>query len=133
VQGNGDDGDATRDQTLTSLQTDLSGPVAHALVVMLFVGSGAFYATSGGRCAGVSRLSLFAGGALNAVLARAWEGGRAMERCLCRSVLPWLLVALGVHLGGKDGIGPTAEQEQHLRPLDAFQRDSTASVSPQGT
>jgi type IV secretory pathway VirB2 component (pilin) len=45
------------DQTLTSLQTDLSGPVAHALVVMSFVGSGVLYATSGGHSAGVSRLA----------------------------------------------------------------------------
>jgi type IV secretory pathway VirB2 component (pilin) len=45
------------DQTLTSLQTDLTGPVAHALVVMSFVGSGVLYATSGGHSAGVSRLA----------------------------------------------------------------------------
>lgn len=45
------------DQTLTSLQTDFSGPVAHALVVMSFVGSGVLYATSGGHSAGVSRLA----------------------------------------------------------------------------
>jgi hypothetical protein len=83
VQGNGDDGDAALDQTLTSLQTDLSGPVAHALVVMSFVGSGVFYATSGGRSAGVSRLSLFAGGAVNAVLARA--RGRARHGTLFMS------------------------------------------------
>lgn len=57
VLGNGDDGDAALDQTLTSLQTDLSGPVAHALVVMSFVGSGVLYATSGGHSAGVSRLA----------------------------------------------------------------------------
>jgi hypothetical protein len=71
------------DQTLTSPQTDLSGPVAHALVVMSFVGSGVFYATSGGRSAGVSRLSLFAGGAVNAVLARA--RGRARHGTLFMS------------------------------------------------
>ena len=35
-----------------------------------------------------------------------------MGRCLCRSALPWLLVALGVHLGGKDGIGPTANKSR---------------------
>ena len=59
------------DQTLTSPQTDLSGPVAHALVVMSFVGSGVFYATSCGRSEGVSRLSL---SNERGVSVCAWEG-----------------------------------------------------------
>jgi hypothetical protein len=86
------------DQTLTSPQTDLSGPVAHALVVMSFVGSGVFYATSGGRSAGVSRLSLFAGGAVNAVLARA--RGRARHGTLFMSFRIALALSCSrVHLG----------------------------------
>jgi hypothetical protein len=83
VQGNGGDGDAAVGPDSHHLQTDLSGPVAHALVVMSFVGSGVFYATSGGRSAGVSRLSLFAGGTMNAVLARA--RGRARHGTLFMS------------------------------------------------
>ncbi len=45
------------DQTLITLQNDLTGPVAHALVVMSFVGSGVLYATGSGHSQGVSRLA----------------------------------------------------------------------------
>ncbi len=45
------------DQTLNMIQTDLSGPVAHALVTCSFVGSGILYAASGGHGQGVNRLA----------------------------------------------------------------------------
>src|SRR5215467_13940490 len=45
------------DTTLNLIQTDLSGPVAHALVTSAFVGSGVLYATGGGHGPGVSRLA----------------------------------------------------------------------------
>lgn len=41
------------DTTLNLIQTDLSGPVAHALVTSAFVGSGVLYATGGGHGPGV--------------------------------------------------------------------------------
>jgi len=45
------------DTTLNLIQTDLSGPAAHALVTSAFVGSGVLYATGGGHGPGVSRLA----------------------------------------------------------------------------
>jgi type IV secretion system protein TrbC len=45
------------DTTLNTIQTDLSGPVAHALVTSAFVGSGILYACGGGHGPGVSRLA----------------------------------------------------------------------------
>ena len=45
------------DTTLNLIQTDLSGPVAHALVTSAFVGSRVLYATGGGHGPGVSRLA----------------------------------------------------------------------------
>jgi hypothetical protein len=53
-----------------------------------------------------------------------------MGRCLCRSALPWLLVALGVDLGNSGKISASGE---NFRPLPMYHRDSTASVSPEGT
>jgi hypothetical protein len=117
------------DQTLTSLQTDLSGPVAHSLAVMSFVGSGVFYATSGGRSAGVSRLSLFAGSAMNAVLARA--RGRARHGTLFMSF--GIALALSCSGGASWQHRKISASGENFRPLDAFHRDSTASVSPHGT
>jgi predicted MFS family arabinose efflux permease len=76
--------------------------------------------------------SFFGGGALGAALGSyGWDGMQWAGVCMVSIAM--LVVALGVHLGGKDGIGPTAEQEQHLRPLQMYHRDSTASVSPEGT
>jgi hypothetical protein len=37
------------DTTLNLIQTDLSGPAAHALVTSAFAGSGVLYATGGGH------------------------------------------------------------------------------------
>jgi type IV secretory pathway VirB2 component (pilin) len=45
------------DTTLNTIQTDLSGPVAHALVTSAFVGSGILYACGGGHGPGVNRLA----------------------------------------------------------------------------
>ena len=45
------------DTTLNLIQTDLSGPVAHALVTSAFVGSGVLCATGGGHGPRVSRLA----------------------------------------------------------------------------
>jgi len=63
------------DTTLNLIQTDLSGPVAHALVTSAFVGSGVLYATSGGHGPGVSRLAaagLGGAAALGAVQVMGW-------------------------------------------------------------
>jgi hypothetical protein len=57
------------------IQTDLSGPVAHALVTSAFVGSGVLYATGGGHGPGVSRLAaagLGGAAALGAVQVMGW-------------------------------------------------------------
>jgi len=43
------------DTTLILIQTDLSGPVAHAPLTSAFVGSGVLYATGGGHGPDVSR------------------------------------------------------------------------------
>jgi hypothetical protein len=61
--------------TLNLIQTDLSGPVAHALVTSAFVGSGVLYATGGGHGPGVSRLAaagLGGAAALGAVQVMGW-------------------------------------------------------------
>ena len=63
------------DTTLNLIQTDLSGPVAHALVTSAFVGSGVLYATGGGHGPGVSRLAaagLGGAAALGAVQVMGW-------------------------------------------------------------
>ena len=63
------------DTTLNLIQTDLSGPVAHALVTSAFVGSGVLYATGGGHGPRVSRLAaagLGGAAALGAVQVMGW-------------------------------------------------------------
>lgn len=63
------------DQTLNLLQTDLTGPVAHALVTCAFVGSGVLYATSGGHGPGVNRLAaagLGGAAALGSIQVMSW-------------------------------------------------------------
>jgi len=63
------------DTTLNLIRTDLSGPVAHALVTSAFVGSGVLYATGGGHGPGVSRLAaagLGGAAALGAVQVMGW-------------------------------------------------------------
>jgi hypothetical protein len=63
------------DNTLNLIQTDLGGPVAHALVTNAFVGAGVLYATGGGHGPCVSRLAaagLGGAAALGAVQVMGW-------------------------------------------------------------